>query len=147
MAEPCPICQHAKREAIDAACLSGRHVAVIARQFRLNPEVLAVHISHQSVMGRFSKYVDDRETAQTQVQTTDTASIPEPRYDERDHAQYILTMLDNGDLVEVRVEPEDPLQLVKRYLGKAAEAWKQVEDDRRTLEHLQLLLEEAFAQG
>ena len=57
----CPICQHAKVQAMSTALAHGRHVAVVATQFRVNKVDLAKHLQH----------------AKTQAVATDAIEIPD----------------------------------------------------------------------
>jgi hypothetical protein len=44
----CDVCQHPKVQAINVALLSGRHLAVVARQYRLERQVLTRHQLHMT---------------------------------------------------------------------------------------------------
>jgi hypothetical protein len=63
----CPICEHAKIEAINAALDQKRLPAVVSRQFRLKLEALAAHIVHRSAPGKTSTIVSVVEHLKTQV--------------------------------------------------------------------------------
>ena len=55
MTDTCPICQHPKIEAINSALSSGRYVAVVARQYRLETGVLTVH-AHSHIYGNLESH-------------------------------------------------------------------------------------------
>lgn len=46
MAEPCPICQHAKREGIDAALADARRRKMVHVHFRVKQVDISRHIEH-----------------------------------------------------------------------------------------------------
>jgi hypothetical protein len=41
--------------------------------------------------------------------------------------------------------PHDPIRRVKQHMDAAARAWRDVDEDRRTAERLQMIVQEAFA--
>lgn len=59
----CLICQHPKREAIDAALTAGRRVGVVAQQFRTARLELIKHCAHLSRVHAPSETTITRETS------------------------------------------------------------------------------------
>src|SRR5262245_37230344 len=57
----CPICQHAKIQAIDAALDSGRSPNLVRAQFRLLPQMLHDHIAHRAQETLAARVPDMRE--------------------------------------------------------------------------------------
>ena len=66
-AKTCPICQHAKKEVIHAAILSGRLPSVVSHQFRLEPRSLDAHIAHEPALSQVPNEVVSDLTCQAQV--------------------------------------------------------------------------------
>jgi hypothetical protein len=52
MTDTCPICQHAKVDAIDAALKMGVAPGIIARRYRLEPLLIGKHVRHQTQAGQ-----------------------------------------------------------------------------------------------
>ena len=72
----CAICQHAKRDVIEAKVARGIYAGVVARQFRVNPEDLAAHMTHGSTASALEKPTTTAERAYRQVgQETDESAL------------------------------------------------------------------------
>lgn len=135
--DKCPICEHPKREAIDAALLSGRHYAVVARQYRLDPEAVAKHPVVHHKQNRDAQPIDTPQGAETQVVATygvrfageETARLRVFAVDDV-HAEYI---------------PEDPVRSFKHHVHEAARVYRQECQDRLKRERMQMILQDAFA--
>lgn len=75
----CSLVQHPKWAAIEAALKQQRHLAVIARQFRVNLQALAAHHGHECLCFRAGALMMGDEPASTQVLAHVRPSMMGPR--------------------------------------------------------------------
>jgi hypothetical protein len=127
----CPICQHAKRQAIDAAMDSGRYLGLIARQFRLDVLELEKHRAHRQTPGAV---VRSRSIAINEM-AGDT-----PRAVLREMRAYIQ----ESSGLEAHHGPETPQDVLKRGLPYVRQAVRLAGDDPQERERIVAKLNEVL---
>jgi hypothetical protein len=115
----CPICEHPKRRALEGDLTGGLLPSVASLRYEVSGADLWAHLAHDPALAQAKRRKSL--TYDGQVMAVETCE---------DEASRVS---------------DDPLRRVKHHVHEAAQAWREVEETRRTQERLQMILQEAFA--
>lgn len=116
----CRVCTHPKVLSIDAALASGRAPNLVRAQYRLDPQMFAVHVTHRANAQLTSKLF------------------------ERPHHLPIQSSHVGGIVGQGMAPTDDPWRQIRFHVQAAARVWRDLEREAREVERLTFLLQEAF---
>lgn len=147
----CTVCEHAKKQAIEAALSKGRRMGVVAAQYRVEKGVLIKHLEHAKIEAGTSQESAPSAIHGTLADAESLNAAPQQAmfgtrvlhgWRDRSGESMIWSSEANGS---PQMVTENPLSQFKRAIADAKQAYELAQDDEAMRYRMASILQEAFA--